>query len=375
MNRLLATFGGALLSSLTALTVYAGAQQLPAAVTTINWNLTAAQIGSTCGIAIATATKREQAIIRQPARPTFQSVVVPLENLNSDLNDQTVAQTFLFAVGGTKDVRDAALKCNSSESAFYTTLTASPALYAKVAAAERSRTARTVYDRKLTDLWLDTFKRSGASLPPDRRAQFVKYSNQLTDLENRYQSNLAEDQTSITITAAQAASLPADFVAGLKQQAGSYVVPVNESTVSQFLANERDESARKTYYMAISNQEAVANTSLLEQAIAVRDHLAHLLGYQTWAAYRLSDRMAKSPARVMSFLNSLDARILPAARDEVAVLTALKSKETGEPNATLRPWDVAYYDSMLSKTKYAVDQNRVRQYFPVQHTIDAVLNI
>jgi len=215
VNRFISIFGGVLLCSLTAMTASGAAQQPSAAYTNINWNLTAAQIASTCGSAIATATKREQAIIRQRARPTFQSVVLPMENLNGDLNDQTVAQTFLFAVGGTKDVRDAALKCSSRESAFYTSLTASPVLYAKIAAAKRSGTARTVYDRKLTDLWLDTFKRSGAGLPPDRRAQFVKYSNELTDLQNRYQSNLAEDQTTITITPAQAVSLPADLVAGL----------------------------------------------------------------------------------------------------------------------------------------------------------------
>jgi thimet oligopeptidase len=248
-------------------------------------------------------------------------------------------------------------------------------LYQAVAQAKRSASARSVYDRKLTDLWLDTFKRSGAGLPQARRLEFVKLSNQLTDLQNRFQQNLGNDETTITITAAQAASLPPDFVAGLKKSGTGYIVPVNESTVGQFYNNERDEAARRAYYFAYNNRQGAANTQLLEAAIGVRDRLAHLEGAQSWAAFQLSDRMAKSPERVMSFLNSLDARLLPVSKTEVERLRQLKVKDTGDPNAVLQRWDFGYYDNMLRKTQYAVDQNEIRQYFPVQHTIDSVLNI
>jgi thimet oligopeptidase len=291
------------------------------------------------------------------------------------LGDATVAQQFLFFVGSTPEVRNASMKCSSDESAFFTALSASPALYSQVAAAQRSGTARSAADRKLTEMWLDTFKRSGAGLNATRRTEFVKLSNELTQLQNDFQRNLSEDKTTIQITQAQAQSLPADFVAGLTKSAGGYTVPVNESTAISFLQNERDPDARKTYLIAYNNRAAATNTGLLEQAIAVRDRLAHLLGYQTWAAYQLSDRMAKSPERVMKFLDSLDATLLPKARQELAVLAQLKAKDTGNPNARIEPWDYAYYDNMLRKTQYAVDENQVRQYFPVQHTIDAVLNI
>jgi thimet oligopeptidase len=203
----------------------------------------------------------------------------------------------------------------------------------------------------------------------------VRLSNELTDLQNKFQANLGNDATTVAITQEQAASLPTDFVAGLKKNGSQYFVPVNESTVSLFMKNERDEAARKAYSTAYANREAATNVSLLERAIAIRDRLAHLLGYQSWAAYQLSDRMAQSPARVMKFLNSLDATLLPKAKTEIATLTALKAKDTGNANTVLQPWDFAYYDNLLRKTQYAVDQNRVRQYFPVQHTIDSVLNI
>jgi thimet oligopeptidase len=355
----------------------AGAAQVPqtSVPLQVDWNLTPAQINASCTAAIAKAQNQVKTLLLQRGPRTFSTIVLPLENLTADLSDNTLADWMLFQVAASKDVRDASLKCNNDESAFLTALGASPQLYQAVAQAKRSASARNVYDRKLTDLWLDTFKRSGAGLPQARRLEFVKLSNQLTDLQNRFQQNLGNDETTITITAAQAASLPPDFVAGLKKSGTGYIVPVNESTVGQFYNNERDEAARRAYYFAYNNRQGAANTQLLEAAIGVRDRLAHLEGAQSWAAFQLSDRMAKSPERVMSFLNSLDARLLPVSKTEVERLRQLKVKDTGDPNAVLQRWDFGYYDNMLRKTQYAVDQNEIRQYFPVQHTIDSVLNI
>ena len=345
------------------------------AAATIAWNLTAAQLTASCRAALNTA-KAQAARLEKLARPkTFSTVVLPLENLNADLNDATVAQTFLLYVSPAKDVRDASLTCGNDESAFSNDLQSNPQLYASLAAAQRSGTARNAYQRKLLFFWLDAFKRSGAGLAPAKRAEFVKLSNQLTDLQNRFGENLANDTSTVTITAAQAAGLPADFVAGLQKTAAGYTVPVNESTYSRYMQNQHDESARQAFYAAYENRQAGPNTQLLEQAIAVRDRLAHIMGYQTWAAYQLSDRMAKNPQRVMTFLNDLDARALPQARADVARLAALKAKDANGSQAAFAAWDVTYYGNILRKTQYAVDNNEVRQYFPVQHTIDAVLTI
>jgi thimet oligopeptidase len=343
--------------------------------TNVDWNLSATALATSCTAAIAQAQTRLDAMLGRRGAHTFSSVVLPLENITADLGDQTVAQTFLVNVSTDSAVRDKSQACNIDEGTFYTKIASDPRLYAAVAAAKRSNTARTVYDRKLTDLWLDTLKRSGAGLAPAKRAEFVKRSDELNQLQSDFQRNLGEDHTTIAITEAQTKSLPRDIVAGLKKNAaGEYVVPVNESTAT-FLQNESDASARKAYSIAYSNRAAGKNVALLERAIAVRDRLAHLLGYQTWAAYQLSDRLAKSPARVFSFLTNLDTALLPKAKDDLARLAALKAKDTGDPHATLDSWDVSYYDNMLNKTQYAVDNNAIRQYFPVQHTIDAVLNV
>ena len=344
--------------------------------TPVDWNLTKDAIASSCKAAIGHAQGHLSAILAQHGARTFANTVLPLENLSSDLNDSTVADQFLFNVTTDPGVQQASLNCNNVESSFFTDLTASPQLYAALSAAVRSNTAKDVYQRKLASSWLDTLKRSGAGLPAARRLEFVRLSKELTDLQNTFAQNLGNDATAITITATQAAVLPSGFTAGLKAApAGGFIVPVNESTVTTFMQNQPDESARQAYYIAYNNREAAANTPLLERAIAVRDRLAHLLGYETWAAYQVSNRTAKTPQRIETFLGGLDKTLLPKAQAEIANLTALKASDTHDPAAVLHPWDFTYYDNMLHKTQYAVDQNEIRQYFPVQHTIDAVLDI
>lgn len=339
------------------------------------WNLTAAQVTSSCTAAIATAKAQAARLAALPGRKTFTDAVLPLENLEADLNDNTLTQQFLFFVAPDKSVRDASQQCQNDESAFYNQVQADPRIYRGLLAAQSSGTARNVYDRKMLWFWLDTYKRSGAGLPDAKRAQFIKLSNQLNDLQNKYGANLSNDATTVPITSAQAASLPADFVAGLQKTASGYTVPVDESTYARFMQNERDESARRAFYLAMENRQAGPNTQLLEEAIGIRDRLAHLMGYQTWGAYQLSDRMARDPQRVMAFLNGLDARAMPQARADVARLAALKAKDTGDANAVMNAWDTTYYSNLLRKTKYAVDNNEIRRYFPVQHTIDSVLQI
>jgi thimet oligopeptidase len=361
-----ASIAGALVGTLPL-----GAPAAPAgAVLPVTWGLGPTQIASSCASAIAAFRKRVDAIVAGRGARTFGTVVLPLENASSDLNDVLAAQTFLYNVATDAAVRNASLKCSTDEGNVLSEVQARPDLYQALVTAQRSGTVNGEAETKLTQLWVTALKRSGAGLPPAQRRQFVTLEQRLIDLQNRYMANLGNDASTIAISAADAAPLPPDFVAAqLKKNAdGTYTVPVNESTVSPFLNNETDATARKAYYVSYNRRGGEQNVALLTQAIGVRDQLAHLLGYPTWAAYQLADKMAGTPQRVESFLSQIDTAILPKARQERDELAQLK----GGP---LDQWDQTYYENQYRKTKYDVDENAIKQYFPVQHVIDSVLAI
>ena len=347
----------------------------PARPTQIDWNLTPEQIASTCAARIADFDAAVKRIMAVRSARTFQNTLLPLEIAEADLNDRLVAQGFLFNMAVDKPVRDASDRCNVAQSNYFAAFGARPDVYRALVEVQRSRTARTTADKKLLEYYLVSARRSGAALSPDKRKTFIALSDQLTALTSKWQETLNNDATTLTVTADQAASLPAGFVNALTHNAdGTYTVKVNESTVSPFLQNERDATARKAYFVAYNNR-AVANVAVLEKAIDVRYRLARLLGFDSWAAYQLANRMAQTPARVFSFERSLDARLMPQAKRDLASWAALKAQDTGDSNAPIEPWDVSYYYNQLVKTKYSVDNEQIRQYFPVDVVIDRIMNL
>jgi thimet oligopeptidase len=342
----------------------------PATVLAVDWSLTPGQIASSCAASIARVKQRFQALVRVRSARTFDSVVLPVETATAEFNDDLVAQGFLYNVSTDAKVRAASLKCSTDTGNVLSDLSARPDVYAAIRAAQTSRTAHGAAQLKLTEMWFAIFKRSGAGLPDAQRRTFVTLSQQLVGTQNTFGANLGNDATTISITAAQAQSLAPDFVsAALKPAAdGGFTVPVNESTIGPFLQNETDGAARKAFYIAFQNRGGAANVKLLEKAIAVRDRMAHLLGYPNWAAFVLADRMAGTPQRVEDFLGQIDRAVLSKARQE-------RDEDAQLKGAPLEQWDQTYYENQLRKTKYAVDQNAIRQYFPVQHVIDSVLGI
>jgi thimet oligopeptidase len=340
-----------------------------ASVLPIDWTLSPAKIASSCAASIGALRRRVDGIAKARTPRTFANVVLPLENASADFNDDLAAQGFLTNVSTDAGVRKASLKCSTDAGNVLSEIAARPDLYRALADAQKSGTAKGAPQTKLTQLWLTAVKRSGAGLPDAQRREFVALQQKLTTGQNKFAENLGNDETTITVTAAQAQPLPPDFTATLKKTAdGGYTVPVNESTVGPFLQNESDAAARKAFYIAYNNRGGDANVKLLEDALAARDRLAHIMGYPSWAAYVLADRMAATPQRVESFLAQIDAAILPKARQERDEDAALK----GSP---LDQWDQTYYENQLRKTKYAVDQNEIKQYFPVQKVVDSVLGI
>jgi thimet oligopeptidase len=345
-----------------------------AAVLSVDWTLTPQRIAASCASSSAAVKEGVDRIVRSRGPRTFATVVLPLENASADYNDDLAAQGFLYNVSTDPAVRKASLKCSTDAGNVLSELAARPDLYRALAAAQSSGTAQSPAQLKVTQLWLTALKRSGAGLPRTERREFVALMQKLTDYQNKFQANLGNDSSTIAISAAQAQSLPPDFVAASLKKGGDggYTVPVNESTVGPFLQNETDAAARKAFYVAYNNRGGDTNVKLLQDALAARDRLAHLLGYPTWAAFVLADRMAGTPQRVTGFLAQIDTAIIVKARAERDEDAAL-AKADGKPS--FDQWDQTYYENQLRKTKYAVDQNEIKQYFPVQRVVDSVLGI
>lgn len=119
------------------------------------------------------------------------------------------------------------------------------------------------------------------------------------------------------------------------------------------------------------------NVVLFEQALQIRNELADLLGFDTHAAYVLDVRMAKSPEQVFKFLHNLRDQLMPGAKKELATLLQYKANEKKERSeqfdGQINAWDYNYYSALLKEKEYSVNENLIKDYFPVDHTLKGLL--
>jgi thimet oligopeptidase len=125
---------------------------------------------------------------------------------------------------------------------------------------------------------------------------------------------------------------------------------------------------------AYYNRAVDKNVKLLEEAIQLRQKIASLMGYKTWADYRTDGRMAKNGTAVMTFLTGLQGKLLERERADLAKL--LKFKQEYDPSAKrLEMWDIAYTAYQLKKRDYNLDDEKIKEYFPSDLVVKNMFNV
>lgn len=117
------------------------------------------------------------------------------------------------------------------------------------------------------------------------------------------------------------------------------------------------------------------NIVLLQEAIALRDEAARLLGFPDHATFVLEDRMAKTPKAVDAFLDDLGQKIAHAARKDLEKLKELKSTDKYCLDAEhYYIWDHPFYMTQMLSQKFQLDSQKVAEYFPLQTCLEGMLN-
>lgn len=123
------------------------------------------------------------------------------------------------------------------------------------------------------------------------------------------------------------------------------------------------------------------NVPLFKEAIILRDEAARLLGYPDHASFRIEDKMAKTPKTVNDFLDDLRVQLAPGGVKEIEHLKEIKKEDlqsrgleaTNDGNYYL--WDTRFYNRMMVEKEFSIDEQKIADYFPLQSTIEGMLNI
>ena len=138
-----------------------------------------------------------------------------------------------------------------------------------------------------------------------------------------------------------------------------------------FLEGSPRRDLRQALLERFANRATDQNRPLLEEALGLRRRKAALLGYPSWADYRMEPNMAGSPDRVVALHDGVVPVLQALATDEYAEMA--RRLQADEGTSDLRSWDVSYYDKRILADEFGVDADEVSTYLPLDAAFDGLL--
>ena len=171
-----------------------------------------------------------------------------------------------------------------------------------------------------------------------------------------------------------------NMLAGLARSHGKdgWLVDLSHPSFNAVMTYARDRQLRKEVYQAYvtraSDQGPTAgqwnNEPLIEEILSLRHQLAQLLGFENYVEYALSRRMAESPVAVLSFLQNLAEKALPAAREQYAALQAFAEAQAAE--MPLQAWDIAYWSERYRQAELDLSDEVLKPYFALESMLEGL---
>ncbi|PYE88995.1 M3 family metallopeptidase [Phyllobacterium leguminum] len=239
--------------------------------------------------------------------------------------------------------------------------------------------------RVLEKIW-KRFVRSGAKLDDAGKARLADINEKLATLGAQFGQNVLKDEAdwALFITdEADLAGLP-DFVRqamrGAAEERGqpeAWAVTLARAVMEPFLTFSENRALREKAFLAWAkrgeNGGASDNRAIVAQMVGLRAEKAKLLGYESFAAYKLDDTMAKTPEAVMELLEPVWEKARARAAEEEAGLERLIAAEGG--NHKVAPWDWRYYAEKLRAERFAFDEAELKPYLQLEKIIEAAFDV
>jgi peptidyl-dipeptidase Dcp len=224
------------------------------------------------------------------------------------------------------------------------------------------------------------FRRAGAGLDAAAKERLKQIGDRLAALGTTFGQNVLADEQSYVMPLGEddLAGLP-DFAKaaarGAAEERGlkGHAVTLGRSSVEPFLqfSARRDlrEKAFRAWIARGDNGNKTDNKTVIAELTALRDEKARLLGYPSFAHYKLDDTMAKTPAAVSGLLDAVWAPARRRVGQERDALQEMVATEGG--NFALAPWDWRYYAEKLRKARFDLDESEIKPYLPLESIIEA----
>ncbi|MGQ9799742.1 MAG: M3 family metallopeptidase, partial [Ignavibacterium sp.] len=319
-------------------------------------------------------------IVNNPEPPTFYNTIAALEKSGKLLSKVSRVFFNLTSANTNDELQKVAEKITPELTKLNNDIYLNEKLYQRI---------KTIYDEKdklnlskeelrLLDNYYSDFTRAGIGLSEEKKARLREINQQLSSLQLKFADNLRKETNALglvidnekdLIGLPEAVIKSASELAEANGLKGKWAFNLQRPSWTPFLQYSQRRELREKLYKAYinrgNNNNEYDNKEIIKQIVQLRIEKAKLLGYKTYADFKLEKNMAKTPESVMKFLNELWLPSINQAKAEAAEMQKIIDAEGG--NFKLAAWDWWYYSEKVKKAKYALDEEMIRPYFKMEN--------
>ncbi|XP_077331996.1 thimet oligopeptidase isoform X2 [Lithobates pipiens] len=313
---------------------------------------------------------------------TYENTLKPLADVEVEYAVERSMLDFLQHVSTNKDVRTASTEADKQLSEFDVEKSMREDVYKRLEHLKSVLPPDSLKPEaeRLLERLIKLGQRNGLNLSSELQQKIKDIKKKISTLSIDFSKNLNEDITFLPFTREELGGLPDDFLNSLeKDEDGKLKVTLKYPHYFPLMKKCFVPETRRKVELAFNSRCKEENNKILRELVKLREEKSSLLGFETHADFILEMNMAKNSKTVASFLDELSQKLKPLGEQERAVMWELKRKECEkrglEFDGQINAWDMRYFMNQVEETTYSVDQNLLKEYFPMEVVTSGLLNI
>ncbi len=333
--------------------------------------------------ALEAARARIAEIADNPEPPTIANTIDALEVADKDLSQVLSAFYTMVSTNANPALEELQRGFSPRLAAYSSEITLNVALFQRIETLWQSREELDLSDEAARVLMLTRrgFVRSGALLKGDARDRLRDVTQRLAVLGTEFTQNLLADERDwfMSLSPEDTADLP-DFLvaaaegAGREKEAGGPIVTLSRSLVVPFLQFSPNRALREKAWVAWSKRGAnggkTDNRAIVTEVLTLREERAKLLGYDTFADFKLEVEMAKTPSNVRDLLMKVWRPARETALKDAEKLTEMMHADGVD--GPLQSWDWPYYSEKRRAAEHDLNEAELKPYLQLDRMVEAV---
>jgi peptidyl-dipeptidase Dcp len=337
--------------------------------------------------AIETHKAEVEKILSNSASPTFANTVAGMEKAGAMLTRVLRVFYNLTSADTNPDLQAIERDIAPILSQHSTAIALDPRFFARVDTIFQRglRQKLDAEQRRVLERTHSSLVRAGARLAPDAKKRMGEINARLATLGTTFSQNILADEQGYKLVLedeADLAGLP-DFVRAAAKRAGNdlghpgkHVITLARSSIESFLQFSTRRDLREIAFAAwIKRGEGGGehdNRAVATEILALRAERAKLLGFATFAKFRLEDAMAKTPEAVRGLLDEVWTAAVKKAGEEREMLQRMVDREGG--NFQVEAWDWRHYAEKVRKAEFDLDEAEIKPYMQLDRMIEATFD-